>query len=586
MKLTFTARRKKSTIVTSKQTVEQALQEADALAEQWNDDDPRHAKLQNAVDLLTTYLNKGPQEMMRDGVSSIEEYFDDAVQPDVATQIKREVDMIAKWRREAKTTQAPPVVASTGNLPWVTDRDEKGEPKAPEEVKVPRVAAKKAAPPVVDPAPMADPAAPPTPPEASGNLIDFIPTDALIKVIEDMAKEEDFAQNKQKQDALIELTKVLKSRPIEPMEPEGGEAAAPVPAPVAPAMPMAASAKTADENPAQASVSLGGLSVAQPESGPEPVTAAMLQMTTPSKPAKPATEFVENIPQSQPPITASATTGEPAGDFVKDIPQSQPSVSKEADAPEGWEGTVKEMKKDKDIDNPWALSNWMKNKGYESHKGSANAWKKIQAAMYVDLAEQYAKTAAGNGQAAFVYNEDTMKVKEDGGRTPEIPQAHAAREDHTGIDLPDTTLPIKLKDQAVRKEAASEEGKRHDDVPVAPTPNVFQGGDSTKAEDKMASKTAAMATSRALKEAEKLGEDLKKLYLGAKALTEVNDTRPVREAVEAIFRAADMFDEAVKVLSKMQMQEESEAEAAKIKDQNKGKKSSFLGLFDSGLRSS
>jgi hypothetical protein len=504
-------------------------------------------------------------------------------------------------------------------MPWVTDRDEKGEPKAPEEVKVPRVAAKKAeAAPVVDPAPMVDPAAPPTPPEASGNLIDFIPTDALIKVIEDMAKEEDFAQNKQKQDALIELTKVLKSRPIEPMEPEGGEgAAAASPAPVAPAMPMAASAKKADENPAQANVSLGGLSVAQPESGPEPVTAAMLQMTTPSKPAKPATEFVENIPQSQPPITASVTTGEPAGDFVKDIPQSQPPVSKEADAPEGWEGTVKEMKKDKDIDNPWALSHWMKNKGYESHKGSANAWKKIQAAMYVDLAEQYAKTAAGNAQGGFVYDEDTMKVKEDGGRTPEIPQAHGAREDHTGIDLPDTTLPIKLKDQAVRKEA-SEENKRHDDVPVAPTPNVFQGGDSTKAEDKTAAddthplvdpeislppsnmvrhivpaqrgngtqpldqdqkpKTAAMATSRALKEAEKLGEDLKKLYLGAKALTEVNDTRPVREAVEAIFRAADMFDEAVKVLSKMQMQEESEVEAAKIKDQNKGKKSSFLGL--------
>jgi hypothetical protein len=106
MKLKFTARRnKKSTIVTSKQTVEQALQEANALAEQWNDDDPRHGKLQNAIDFLTTYLNKSPQEMMRDGVSSIEEYFDDAVRPDVATQIKREVDMIAKWRREAKTTQ-------------------------------------------------------------------------------------------------------------------------------------------------------------------------------------------------------------------------------------------------------------------------------------------------------------------------------------------------------------------------------------------------------------------------------------------------------------------------------------------------
>ena len=37
-------------------------------------------------------------------------------------------------------------------------------------------------------------------------------------------------------------------------------------------------------------------------------------------------------------------------------------------APEGWEDTVKAMKKEKDIDNPYALAHWMKNKGYKSHK--------------------------------------------------------------------------------------------------------------------------------------------------------------------------------------------------------------------------
>jgi len=37
-------------------------------------------------------------------------------------------------------------------------------------------------------------------------------------------------------------------------------------------------------------------------------------------------------------------------------------------APEGWEGTVKAMKKHKEIDNPWALAHSMKNKGYKSHK--------------------------------------------------------------------------------------------------------------------------------------------------------------------------------------------------------------------------
>ena len=40
----------------------------------------------------------------------------------------------------------------------------------------------------------------------------------------------------------------------------------------------------------------------------------------------------------------------------------------EAVAPPGWEGPVKEMKKDKDIDNPWALAWYEKNKGYTPHK--------------------------------------------------------------------------------------------------------------------------------------------------------------------------------------------------------------------------
>lgn len=37
-------------------------------------------------------------------------------------------------------------------------------------------------------------------------------------------------------------------------------------------------------------------------------------------------------------------------------------------SPPGWKGTVKAMKKHKDIDNPWALAWWMKGKGYKSHR--------------------------------------------------------------------------------------------------------------------------------------------------------------------------------------------------------------------------
>lgn len=48
----------------------------------------------------------------------------------------------------------------------------------------------------------------------------------------------------------------------------------------------------------------------------------------------------------------------------------EPGYDDEMDevAPPGWEGTVKAMKKHKRIENPWALSWSMKNKGYHSHK--------------------------------------------------------------------------------------------------------------------------------------------------------------------------------------------------------------------------
>jgi len=40
---------------------------------------------------------------------------------------------------------------------------------------------------------------------------------------------------------------------------------------------------------------------------------------------------------------------------------------KEAVSPPGWKGTVEKMKDKDDIDNPWALSWWMKNKDYKPH---------------------------------------------------------------------------------------------------------------------------------------------------------------------------------------------------------------------------
>jgi len=51
-------------------------------------------------------------------------------------------------------------------------------------------------------------------------------------------------------------------------------------------------------------------------------------------------------------------------------PTAGPEMPVAEKAPEGWEGTVKAMKDEPGIDNPWALAHWMKNKGYKSHKGA------------------------------------------------------------------------------------------------------------------------------------------------------------------------------------------------------------------------
>jgi len=58
-----------------------------------------------------------------------------------------------------------------------------------------------------------------------------------------------------------------------------------------------------------------------------------------------------------------------AADYMESVYQSLSHEMKfDEAAPKGWEGTVKAMKKHKEIDNPWALAHYMKNKGFKSHK--------------------------------------------------------------------------------------------------------------------------------------------------------------------------------------------------------------------------
>ena len=505
----FTARRqqaKKATIKASKQTVEDALQYAQTLSEYWkaeNENDPRLEQLQGSIDFLSAILNKNPQEMAQDGVSTVEEYFDDAVKPDVANRIKQEVDMIAKWRRESRpqksevqqnvpvgqpaavrtpaTMSAPMASAkkkADGGAAFSTDRDEKGVAKAPEKVEVLRLAAKdkKAQKPVAAPAPVAPVAAPAPIPENGTFDIKTLSTEALAKAIKALVSIKEFEEDKSAQALIEQMAEELKTRPIEQEEPKAAPAAAapvaaPAPAPI-PA-PVASAKKKATDNPAQAQVSLGGLATAAPEE--EPVVAS--------------TEKVAVTP---------------------------PGISEEL------------------------MHKLKKQYPGEKDKAYATAWK-IHNEKEGSLKEVFAaldKIANAQGGSWFIGGGKPIEVTEDGGRTPEIAEAHSKLDESPAkLERPETTPPIRLNKQA-----------------------------------------ADMTIGKAVKESEKFGADLKRIYLEAKPLTNVNDTRPVREAVEAIFRAADLFNEATKVLSKQQAQVESEEAAAKIKAENKGKKSSFLGL--------
>jgi len=60
---------------------------------------------------------------------------------------------------------------------------------------------------------------------------------------------------------------------------------------------------------------------------------------------------------------------DPGGDEKVQIGPAGPG-EQVAVAPPGWEDTVKKMKKHKEIDNPWALAWYMKNKGAEPHHAS------------------------------------------------------------------------------------------------------------------------------------------------------------------------------------------------------------------------
>jgi hypothetical protein len=598
-------RSKKATILVSKRTVEDALRRANNLAGSWmgqNENDPRFNELQNITDHLTSILKKTPQEMRAEGAASIEDYFDDAKMPDQATTLKREVNQIAKWHDEGRQQHAQPAEqpeTGVGYVPdsavvmssqeekvmadkqangaaFVTDRDEKGEAKAPEKLEVPRLAKKKKkeaedpaaeaaapVPPVPPTPPVAEPAPAPAaaaPAAGGGNAIDYIPTETLIKVIGDIQKEDDFAQNRGKQDALIELTQVIKSRPV--LQPEQPEAPAPAPAPsTAPALadagaavpPPVTASKTADlgDHAMSGDGSIGEGS--SPSHSISPSTSRPSVSTAPKRESSPSPEKA-TVGFGGLEIASSLEDDKTADDYrlhdfkVQDegiVPTGGlPSADEQANMmrPEEPEFEM-DSSMEKEAVTPPGISEELMHKLKSEYPGDkekayATAWKihNEKKSALKTIASALDKVANAYGGGWFSGSGKPMEVDEDGGRTPEIGEAHSMLDySPAKLERPAVTAPIELNKQA-----------------------------------------AEMTTGKAVSKAEQLGNDLKKMYLDAKSLTQVNDTRAVREAVEGIFRAADAFDEAVKTLNKQDQQEKSEAEAAEIKAKNK--KSSFGGL--------
>jgi hypothetical protein len=580
-------RSKKSTVLVSVRTIQEAINRANMAVEhlmETNPNDPQIEQVEDAVAHMSRILKANPQQMKQDGVSSISDYMDDAVKPEEARKLKNEVDMILKMNRQQRnpgqqvnyvpnSAVAEHGIAASkkqadGGAAFSTDRDEKGEAKAPEKIEVPRVAKKKKEavpeePMAAAPAPVPAPEPVPAPAAAGGNPIDFIPTETLIKVIGDLPKEDDFAQNKGKQDAVVQLTEILKSRPVLPPEQAEGAAPAPAAVPPAPAIPapVAASAKKAELG--DHAVSEGGSSSSSPSISPSssrpsanPAPAAPKQ--APATPEKATVGFgglsVAALDEEKTAddyrIQDYKLTGEgvrPTGKKPDLYEQEEQGVPGSVDFPNpAWTDEPQPVSAsvDKTAVTPPGISEELMHKLKKQYPGEkdkayATAWKihnDKEASLKV-IAAEVEKIANAYGGGWFSGSGKPMEVDEDGGRTPEIAEAHSKLEDNTGISRPETTLPIKLNKQAAEK-----------------------------------------TTGKAVKESEQIGNDLKKMYLDAKSLTSVNDTRAVREAVEAIFRAADMFDEATKTLSKQHQQEESEAAAAVVREKTKGKKSSFEGL--------
>lgn len=98
---------------------------------------------------------------------------------------------------------------------------------------------------------------------------------------------------------------------------------------------------------------------------------------------------------------------------------------KKAVSPPGWEGSVKKMKKHPEIDNPWALSWHMKNKGY-TPGGKKSSFKALAA---------YRKKAGPDDVQRYTRVLDQLQeLVDQGGLGGPLPSPHGSPQQHPFVE--------------------------------------------------------------------------------------------------------------------------------------------------------
>jgi hypothetical protein len=621
MKSKLIARRKKAKILVSVQTLRQAAEAAKNLIPILQSvNDPRLQRMGEVSRWLSNVISN----------PAMQGNLDDQAYPQFAQTAQRYVAWVLQMSNAFQTnmevTGMPPQAqtASVGSDPWVTDRGEEKDAKQPEEAEVPRLAAKKtaqpmpAAPAPAGAAPAAAPAAPGAAPApqmpkvtqpGNGNVsadIKQMSSKSLADMISAIAKQAD-PNDKALMDFIEALSKELKGRPVE-VEQQTGKAASGLE--LFDGLKLAESVgRTLAGNPGCDQcemLSINGI--------PCHETGCPNQKKTWDPESESWVRFFEcpecgdsvregescncMEPENTPEMDTFSFGGLNIAASEAKVAVTPPGISEELmhDLKEQYPG-----EKDKAYATAWSI-----------HNKKEGTLRENLAALHRDIDAYVLKQAAGSAESNFVEDKDTMDVKEGDKNVKEIAEAHKLEDEGPAkLDRPKTVEPIALNGskQAMWKsklqevysnfeefqsysemyglaerlgfQSAEEAWQANPTVQGSVDPADYgvasDGGNPLQASVKVAADKEAMKASTALKKVETLADRLKEMYLDAKDITTVNNSRFVREAVEAIFRAYDLLGQAAKVLGRQRMQEEAEADALKVKEKSKKKG----GLLDS-----